>query len=270
MAKDSITGVRRAIKLLDKKLANLRLVNRSTTAAAALANEISILKKLKHPNVVRLKEVMDEPGQDATYIVMEYVGRRSIRSKLDAGTLAPGQIWGYFRDVLKGLLYCHEKVNVVHRDIKPENLLVTKDGKVKISDFGCSTIIKDDTSLINDTMGTNFFFSPEICSGVPHTGKPSDVWALGVTLYLMLFNTYPFKANGNEYKKLYHQIQECEPNYPEDYKDKDAIDLLKKMFIKDPNKRITLQQVREHEWVTVIGKFPVDDRYEEDGEDSDD
>jgi calcium/calmodulin-dependent protein kinase kinase 2 len=89
------------------------------------------------------------------------------------------------------------------------------------------------------------------------------VWALGVTLYLMLFNDYPFKANANEYKRLYDKIINEEPEYPEDFKDKDAIDLLERIFEKDPDKRITLQEIREHDWVTVTGKFPLEDEYQD-------
>jgi [calcium/calmodulin-dependent protein kinase] kinase len=115
---------------------------------------------------------------------------------------------------------------------------------------------------MSNTVGSNYFFSPEICKGIEHTGKPSDVWALGVTLYYMLFTEYPFTAKANDYKNLYDKIMNEEPNYP-DYDDKDAIDLLKKIFIKDPEKRITLRDIREHDWVTVTGKFPLVEEYED-------
>lgn len=81
-------------------------------------------------------------------------------------------------------------------------------------------------------MGSNYFFSPEITKGEVHEGKPCDVWALGVTLYWMLFGDYPFKATGNEYKKLYDKIQNDDPEYQEDFEDKEAIDLLNLMFTK--------------------------------------
>ena len=133
-------------------------------------------------------------------------------------------------------------------------------GELKIADFGWSTILENQAGKVENTIGSNYFFSPEVWEGVAHKGKPSDVWALGVTLYCMLFNEYPFKAPGNEFQTLYHNIMKEEPEYPVDFEDKDAIDLLSKMFIKDPNKRITLSEIKEHKWVVGSGKFPLEDR----------
>ena len=191
---------------------------------------------------------------------MEYVGKYSLQAKIKQKKLKSGYIWKYFRDALLGLVYCHETAGVIHRDIKPENLLLTNKGQLKIADFGWSAILQNGAGNVENTTGSNYFFSPEIWEGVAHKGKPSDVWALGVTLYLMLFNTYPFKAKGNEYQKLYDSIMHDEPHYPEDFIDRDAIDLLQKMFIKNPEERITMKEIKEHPWVTVFGKFPLEDR----------
>lgn len=76
--------------------------------------------------------------------------------------LTPGQIWKYFRDIIQGLYYLHEVVGVVHRDIKPQNILLTKEGDVKISDFGCSMVIESGLNKVENTAGSNYFFSPEI------------------------------------------------------------------------------------------------------------
>lgn len=190
------------------------------------------MKKLNHPNVVKLVEVLDQENDDAIYLVMEYVGQFSVQQLMKKEKLWTGSVWKFFRDALRGLLYWHEEAKVVHRDIKPENLLLTKNKTVKIADFGCSAIIQNGSKDLENTVGSNYFFSPEITKGDDKEGKPSDVWALGVTLYLMLYNEYPFQAPGNEYQKLYNKIQNEEPYYPEDAEDKDPIDLLKKIFIK--------------------------------------
>jgi tRNA A-37 threonylcarbamoyl transferase component Bud32 len=162
MCIDKNTGKRRAIKIFDKKIISWKLIGKTQTAEMAVRREIAIMKKLRHPNIVKLIEVLDQEGDDAIYLVLEYVGKYSVQSKIEVGTLTQGQIWGYFRDALLGLLYLHQKAQIVHRDIKPENLLLTRDGKVKIADFGCSAILDDGNANISNTMGSNFFFSPEI------------------------------------------------------------------------------------------------------------
>ncbi len=89
----------------------------------------------------------------------------------------------------------HECLGVIHRDIKPENLLVDDSDRVKISDFGVSLILENGADEISSTAGSNYFFSPEICAGDAYKGKKSDIWALGVTLYFLVFKRYPFNAN---------------------------------------------------------------------------
>lgn len=113
-----------------------KLIGKNQTAETAVRREIQIMKKVRHPNVVKLVEVLDQPNDDAIYLVMEYVGRYSVQTKLKRKTITPGQKWSYFRDAVLGLYYCHEKAGIIHRDIKPENMLLTKDGRVKLADFG--------------------------------------------------------------------------------------------------------------------------------------
>ena len=88
----------------------------------------------------------------------------------------------------------HECAGIVHRDLKPENLLIDEHDNLKISDFGVSYMIENGSDSIQSTAGSNYFFSPEICQGVSYKGKKSDIWAIGVTLYFMMFKKYPFNA----------------------------------------------------------------------------
>lgn len=207
------------MKILDKKILDWKFISKDTTAHENIMTEINILKKLDHENVVRLVEVIDQEDDDTIYIVMEYVGSLSLSKKISKENIPTAQVWNYFRDMLLGLEYCHEVVGVIHRDIKPENLLITREGRVKISDFGCSHLIENGTDGLVKTVGSNYYFAPEVCKGQIHKGKPSDVWALGVTLYYMLFKDYPFKAGANEYEVLYDKIINSDPPYPADVKD---------------------------------------------------
>jgi [calcium/calmodulin-dependent protein kinase] kinase len=98
----------------------------------------------------------------------------------------------------------HECAGVVHRDIKPENLLIDENDRVKIADFGVSFIMENGSDEIHTTAGSDYFFSPEVCKGINHKGRKSDIWALGVTLYYMIFKKYPFTSNNRP--ELYNKI----------------------------------------------------------------
>ena len=148
----------------------------------------------------------------------------------------------------------HECAGIIHRDVKPENLLIDENDRIKISDFGVSYIIENGCDEIQSTAGSNYFFSPEICSGQTYKGKKSDIWAVGVTLYFMMFRKYPFTAS--TIPQLYNKVMTDEPDYPSDANTL-LTDLLKKIFVKDPTKRISLLEMIGHDWVTCNGIQPL-------------
>ena len=188
-------------------------------------------------------------------MVLEYVGEMSLSQVLKKGPLSLDQIRDYFKDIVKGIQTLHETFGVIHRDIKPENLLITEEGRIKIGDFGWSGYINSPTNEVNNltrTVGSNYYFSPEVCIGTGIAGKPGDIWALGVTLYYMLFRDYPFKAGANEFQVLYKNIQYTEPEYPDSLKDERILKLLKSLLIKEPDKRATINDIINNEWLTNI------------------
>ena len=178
--------------------------------------------------------------------------------------LTVDEIRPMIRDVVLGLEYLHFQ-GIIHRDIKPGNLLIANDGTVKISDFGVSHLAKMDEkgNLLpeNDvdlakTAGSPAFFAPELCqfdSEKPRViTKAIDVWALGVTLYCLLFGREPFPGVYRE-MELFNKICNVEIEPPEDYADKldpDAKDLLRRLLTKDVQNRIKLHQVRRHPFIT--------------------
>ena len=181
---------------------------------------------------------------------MEYVPNGTLASKIEKEGLNETQIWKYFWDLIYGLEYMHSVAKIIHWDIKPENLLLDKDDNLKISDFGVSTIVEKSKVEIPNTAGSNYFFSPEIAAGSKfdfELGSSSDIWACGVTLYLMIHKKYPFQ--NQSYPALYQQIQHSEPDYNKSISPL-LLDLLKKLFIKDHLKRITLSEIKVHPWVT--------------------
>ncbi|WVQ78299.1 hypothetical protein IAT38_000384 [Cryptococcus sp. DSM 104549] len=179
-----------AIKIVDRDPKKKRLTGLSRQKGASggakllneneIRKEIAIFKKVNHPNVVRMKEIIDDPESSKIYMVLEWCQNGEIRWKEDEGlpALTVGEIRKIFRDTLLGLEYLHHQ-GIIHRDIKPSNLLRDADGTVKISDFGCSHFSEalraaaaqaghqgdayvDDIELAK-TAGSPAFFAPEMC-----------------------------------------------------------------------------------------------------------
>ncbi|KAG8456104.1 hypothetical protein GDO86_002051 [Hymenochirus boettgeri] len=150
--------------------------------------EIAILKKLDHPNVVKLVEVLDDPGEDHLYMVFELVKRGPVMDIPTTNPLTEDQGRFYFQDLIKGIEYLHYQ-RIVHRDIKPSNLLLGEDGHIKIADFGVSNQFQGDDAFLSNTVGTPAFMAPETLTETRKifSGKALDVWAMGVTLYCFVF-----------------------------------------------------------------------------------
>ncbi|KAF0977926.1 hypothetical protein FDP41_003248 [Naegleria fowleri] len=266
LGRSSKTGELVAIKVINKSLINN--IKRKYKAPGQQQNsqinkikhEIAILKKLDHPNIVRLLEVIDDPMNDKICLVFEYIDGGELMKLNDDGILEAGQkpfsedeARFYFRQLLNGLEYLHHN-RVVHRDIKPSNILLTKSREVKLSDFGVSKLLEDDEEdSLDDSQGTPAFLPPEACYKGKIQGKLADIWALGVTLYCMVFGTLPFKsdeAGASKLLYLYYVIQHEEPHIPETAS-KELKDIITRMLDKNPKTRITMDELQEHPWVTM-------------------
>lgn len=147
---------------------------------------------------------------------------------------------------------------VIHRDIKPENLLIDKNGTLKLADFGVSDIIEgEDDFVANNNTGTTPFLAPEQCQKTTKVkGKMTDIWSAGVTLYTLLFGKQPF--TGNNILEIYAAITKKEPEIPLDTNPQ-LVDFLKGLLEKDPEKRLTIEQCKQHPWITENGSMPMTD-----------
>ncbi|RME87624.1 MAG: hypothetical protein D6785_01755, partial [Planctomycetota bacterium] len=165
---------------------------------------------LDSPHIVRVYNIGEDQG--IPYISMEFVEGESIQDKINRDKkIEIKEAIDYIRQAAKGLLMAHEK-GIIHRDIKPDNLLVTKDGTVKVADFGLARKIED-TMGITQTgaiMGTPYFMSPEQCSGNP-TDERSDIYSLGATFYYMLTGKHPFTGESPMAILLKHINEEVIP-----------------------------------------------------------
>ncbi|XP_077104712.1 calcium/calmodulin-dependent protein kinase kinase 2 isoform X2 [Siphateles boraxobius] len=219
--------------------------------------EIAILKKLDHPNVVKLVEVLDDPSEDHLYMVFELVKRGAVMEVPADKPLDEDQARFYFQDLLRGIEYLHYQ-KIIHRDIKPSNLLVGEDGHVKIADFGVSNQFEGTDALLTSTVGTPAFLAPETLSETRKnfSGKALDVWAMGVTLYCFIFGVCPFMDE--RILSLHQKIKAQPVELPENADISDDLrDLLFKMLDKNPETRITVPQIKVHPWVTRHGAEPL-------------
>ncbi|KAM9178964.1 calcium/calmodulin-dependent protein kinase kinase 2 isoform 3-T4 [Mergus octosetaceus] len=206
--------------------------------------EIAILKKLDHPNVVKLVEVLDDPGEDHLYMVFELVKQGPVMEIPTLKPLSEDQARFYFQDLIKGIEYLHYQ-KIIHRDIKPSNLLVGEDGHVKIADFGVSNEFKGADALLTNTVGTPAFMAPETLSETRKifSGKALDVWAMGITLYCFVFGQCPFMDE--RILSLHNKIKTQTLEFPDQPEVTDFLkDLITRMLDKNPESRISVPEIK--------------------------
>lgn len=237
------TGEKAAVKVVDRA----RLTE---TREAALKQEVALMKKLDHPHVVKLIEFYEEEKNFFVVIelceggeLFERIVEKTIYTEKEARELC--------RILFSALAYCHAE-NIVHRDIKPQNLLMVSpscDSRCKIADFGFAAVVPDGSKL-SAKCGSPYFIAPEILMGKPYGPQP-DVWSAGVILYILLGGTYPFAHENRDV--LFDLIKSGTYNFDLDtFRDvsDDAKDLIKKLLVVDPAKRLTAEQVLKHHWIT--------------------
>ncbi|XP_014616564.1 PREDICTED: probable serine/threonine-protein kinase DDB_G0278845 isoform X2 [Polistes canadensis] len=229
----------------------------SADPLAKVYREIALLKKLDHPNVVKLVEVLDDPDEDNLYLVFELVQKGEVLQIPTDKPLDEDTARKNFRDVVMGIEYLHYQ-RIVHRDIKPSNLLVDSDGRIKIADLGVSAELRASGELLSGPAGTPAFAAPETTILNAHySGTPCDVWSMGVTLYSLVTGKVPWDGAGSIIG-VQDAIRTEPLKFPERPKlSQDLRDLIERMLAKRPNDRISLQCLKEHVWLTNTGKDPL-------------
>mmetsp|Transcript_96810 Transcript_96810/g.276630 ORF Transcript_96810/g.276630 Transcript_96810/m.276630 type:complete len:409 (+) Transcript_96810:213-1439(+) len=268
-------GQQYAVKCFDKSvLSKRRTFSRAksgrmvvSTAMDQVAGEVAIMKKLRHPNLVALHEVIDDHDESMMFMVLDFVEGGELMSWDESAGKFTSNEGGLFtearaakatQDVISGLAYLHMN-HIAHRDLKPENLLVGSDGEIKIADFGVSHFFEqedktDDATTekeiekvgqLTKTEGTYYFFAPEMCTKGPFNAYACDVWALGICVWAMVFGTLPFK--GGNPVELFDLIQTQEIQFPSQMSP-ELQDIIHAFLDKDPADRITLDDASEHVW----------------------
>ncbi|KAI3857418.1 hypothetical protein MKX03_024436 [Papaver bracteatum] len=247
-ARNCETGENFAIKILDKdKLLKHKMIDQ-------IKREISTMKLIRHPNVIRMYEVM--ASKSKIYIVLELVTGGELFDKITSrGRLKEDEARKYFQQLINAVDYCHSR-GVFHRDLKPENLLLDASGGLKVSDFGLSALpqqVRED-GLLHTTCGTPNYVAPEVVNSKGYDGAKADLWSCGVILFVLMAGYLPFEeANIMElYKKIFKADFTCPPWFSTSAKK-----LIKKILDPNPLTRISISEVIENEWFKKDYKPPI-------------
>ncbi|XP_056417893.1 serine/threonine-protein kinase DCLK1 isoform X1 [Hyla sarda] len=234
----------------------LKIINKSKCRGKEhmIQNEVSILRRVKHPNIVLLIEEMDMPNE--LYLVMELVkGGDLFDAITSTNKYTERDANGMLYNLMSAIKYLHS-LNIVHRDIKPENLLVYEhqDGSksLKLGDFGLATVVDGPLYTV---CGTPTYVAPEIIAETGY-GLKVDIWAAGVITYILLCGFPPFRGSGDDQEVLFDQILMGQVDFPSPYWDNvsdSAKGLITMMLQVEVDQRYSALQVLEHPWVNDDG-----------------
>lgn len=239
VAKNVETGDVVAIKILDRdQVLRHKMVEQ-------LKREISTMKLIKHPNVIKIFEVM--ASKTKIYIVIEFADGGELFDKIAKhGRLGEDEARRYFQQLINAVDYCHSR-GVFHRDLKPENLLLDSHGVLKVSDFGLSALSQQlqGDGLLHTACGTPNYVAPEVLKDKGYDGTASDVWSCGVILYVLMAGYLPFDEPS--LMALYLKICSADFTFPSWFSS-GAKKLIKRVLDPEPLTRITVAEIIEDEW----------------------
>lgn len=246
------TGAIRAVKRLSKS-------NITEKELKDIANEIQIVKKLDHPNIVKMYEEYEDSKY--LYIVTELIEggelfdellRRKKFTEKDCGMI--------IKQLLEALTYCHAE-NIVHKDLKPENILLEKKkdiSTIKLIDFGTAQRF-DRKKKMTTVIGTPYYVAPEVLKG--SYDEKCDIWGVGVIMFILLSGTPPF--NGSDDKQITTAVAKGKYEFkPAKWKgvSEEAKNLISKMLVLDTEKRISAQEALDHGWFTMLAEDTISDK----------
>lgn len=234
-------GDKFAIKIVEKNVIkeDIKLLKR----------EIDIMKKVDHPNILKLFEIFED--EQHVYIVMELINGSELFDRIvDKGYYSEKNTVNIVKQILSAVSYLH-KLGIAHRDLKPENLLCsgTDDTEeVKIADFGLSKMF-DGNELLMTSCGTPGYVAPEVLMCESYD-KSVDMWGIGIITYILLAGYPPFYAENDT--ALFEKIMGAEYDFDDECWDEVsdlAKDFIKHLLVKNPKERLTAEEALQHEWL---------------------
>ena len=272
-------GVQYAMKIIDKKQLQRKKKGFTKNSEGKVIvssmlddalREIAILKKINHKNIIKLYEIIQNTEKEKLYLILQICEHGTLMSfDEDTGEFLinknfknhnnhykEDEIKDFIRDIVLGLDYLHHN-GIIHRDIKPDNILIDKFNNCKITDFNVSAMLEniDKDNIGKKIEGTDNFRAPECCLDSEESkdlkGKPLDIWALGITAFVLAYNTVPFKPQ-NEWDtlELFDLIAKAEISFPNTRTMSEGfINFIKRCLEKNPDKRITIEEIKQLEWI---------------------
>ena len=237
----------RAMKIIHKDQIQL-----GSEEEQALIKEINIVKTLDHPNIMKVFEYYN--NDNCLFIISELLSGGELFDKIKENKFLKEEVCAYLmKQIFSAVDFCHEK-KIIHRDLKPENVLIESEEEarkefftVKLIDFGTSDKMKKGQKL-DLQVGTPYYTAPEVLNN--NYNEKCDLWSCGVMMYLMLCGKQPF--NGDNDDEIYEKIRLCKIDFNDEEWDNisnDAKDLIKKLLIKDTNKRYSAKKALSHPWI---------------------
>jgi serine/threonine protein kinase len=206
-----------------------------------LERELTIQSSLNHPNIVKISEMFERRAGEI-WFVMEYMEGGDLFDFVHENKVSESEAKLLFRQIVGAIRHLHSK-NIVHRDIKLENFLLDKSQRiVKLADFGFS----NQGTVFETSCGSPYYSAPEIFLGTSY-GKEVDIWSLGVVFYAVVTRSLPFIAS--DLPSLMRKILNCEYEFPTSISP-GCKELIQKMIVCDPSKRLTIEEVRKNPWLS--------------------
>jgi len=211
-----------------------------------LEREITLMKLIQHPNIMQLYDVY-ETDRDL-YLILEHIeGGELFDYLVKRGRLSEPEALGFFQQIIYGVDFCHRN-HICHRDLKPENLLLDKNLNIKIADFGMASL-QVPSKMLETSCGSPHYASPEIIKGIKYDGTAADVWSCGIILYALLTGNLPF--DDENIRRLLSKVKTGVYYMPE-YLSSDAKNLISRMLVVEPAKRIKMSEIMKHPWFNSI------------------
>ena len=215
-----------------------------------IMEEVAILNKLDHPNIVKYFETYDDTKY--IYLVMEYISGCQLFDKItqqDNQTFGEREAASYMEKLFQAINHCHAQ-GVIHRDIKPENIMITDSGSVRLIDFGLSKASRGNRNLTT-VAGTPYYMAPEVLEGC-YAAK-ADIWSLGVLMYTLVSGYLPFQ--GSTSAEVFRKIKDAEYHF--NHQEFDSVsseckDLISKLLVANPKKRLTGKEALGHAWFKKV------------------